>query len=147
MKDWNHLFDFIALKHFRLVAQSTPPQPFGNYYYTFSNGNVNIQVVQDRGQLSILICAAADSDWWFSMRGIKFLLDGGEYDISLDIEDAEIFFIQNFDRIISMFRTDKYEFYKSQWINFSKESYRKLYGNDVILPAAPQKEQKRGEEQ
>jgi hypothetical protein len=71
------------------------------------------------------------------MRSVKLLLDGGEYDTALDIEDAKIFLIQNFDRIIDMFYRNKYEFYKSQWLDFFKESYRKLYGDDVILPPKP----------
>jgi hypothetical protein len=134
MKDWNQVFYFFEKLNFQLLEQSTPPQPFGNYYYVFSNGHIDFRIASDRNELSFEIRFRTDSDWWFDVSLLRyFLYQGKEADDVSDIDADKNFIIENIDVISDMFSDENYSRCKNELIEFSKKIYRQRYGDNACI--------------
>jgi len=133
MQSWEQLFHFFGEHGFKLIKQSIPPQPFGNFYYTFSNGQIDFQIVQDRREMILEIRFTEDKDWWFTISLVKSLIQSKmNIKAGSDIDSEVHFLMEYMNTIIEMFSEKNYQQTKLDLIERSKQSYREVYGDDFF---------------
>ena len=109
MSKVDYLVQYLTNNGFRLIDQSTPPQPFGNFYYTFSNGMILVEVSRDRSFDAVDVFRADDKDEKFDLLEIKKLLQYDDNFIQVDNFEVLVdYFVENIDEIMQLFNNDQY---------------------------------------
>ena len=123
MQSWEQLFHFFGLRGFKVIDQNFSPQAFGNFYYTFSNGQIVFQIIQDRSQMILEVGFAKDNDEWFSISLIQaFLQNKMNIEISNSIDSKVLFLMENFNIIVEMFSEKNYQKSKQKLNEHHKKS-------------------------
>ncbi|MCZ4245438.1 hypothetical protein [Pedobacter punctiformis] len=102
------LKDLLIANHFELIEDINSGS-FGDFYCTYSNGDVLIRMVRDRSSTSLDIGTIKDNKLWFDLGLIKALIYK-ENDLKkvFAIEDSINFLEQHLQLIKMLFNHEKY---------------------------------------
>ncbi len=104
------LFSFLQTKNFNLLEEKFSPECFGNYYYLFSNGLLNVMLCCDRSQEDIVIWRYGDDDNRYDVQLLANFINHKENLIEdADINALHTFFINEYDCIAELFNEENYE--------------------------------------
>jgi hypothetical protein len=112
------LFSFFEGKGYQLTDKDFPPKYFSNYYFIFSNGQLEFRILNDRGCESLEICSVKSKENWCSISSIRSLLKNEKIIIHRDknnllagsfIDDDIEFLFKHYDVIVCLFSEENYE--------------------------------------
>jgi len=102
------LNDLLIANDFELI-ENVNHQSFGDFYSTYSNGNVLIRIVKDRSSISVALGMTEDKGQWFDLSLVKALIfDENVLNKTFNIDDSIYLLKQHLEIIKVLFSPEKY---------------------------------------
>ncbi len=104
METQDKLFRFLESKGFHLVDKSTAPQPFGNYYYDYSDGHLKFRLLNDRSRQFVDISCSENINACYDLALVRSLILHEEIlNKKVDFNELIDYFIENYCVIYDLF--------------------------------------------
>jgi hypothetical protein len=131
MENIDRLFDFLYQHGFKLSDKSTPPQPFGNFYYTFSNGSIEFRIVHDRGDEFIEVRNIIACEW-HSLASVEEVIKNQYIESYPDWAEQINILIDNYKTIVDLFSRNNLEKTVHYMRDFGRQHFIQRFGDDFI---------------